>query len=65
MESISKMILLAARDDGLLITIDGVPHLKEMSAKQYFDLSLQCQKAGLEAYRREEDAEHRANNTKV
>jgi len=54
MEPVDKMILLAARDDGLLITIDGVCHYKHMTSKQYFDLAQQCLKAGLQVQRTEE-----------
>lgn len=53
MEPIDKIILLAARDDGLLITIDGVSHMKEMSVMQYFELARQCQDAGLQLMRRQ------------
>lgn len=48
-----KMVLLAARDDGLLITIDGVSHMKEMTVTQYFELARQCQEAGLYMLRRQ------------
>lgn len=47
------MVLLAARDDGLLITIDGVSHMKEMTVQQYFELARQCQEAGLLLLRRQ------------
>jgi hypothetical protein len=53
MEQPDKIILLAARDDGLLITIDGVSHLKEMSVERYFELARQCQEAGLLLMRRQ------------
>jgi hypothetical protein len=57
MEPVDKMILLAARDDGLLITIDGVCHYKHMTSKQYFDLAQQCLKAGLSVQRWEEEVD--------
>lgn len=63
MEPVSKMILLAARDDGLLISIDGVCHFKDMTSKQYFELAQQCQKAGLEVLRREESVTSTATYT--
>ena len=57
----SKIILLAARDDGLLITIDGVSHLKEMNTRRYFELAREFQEAGLAILRREEHG--RSNKT--
>ena len=55
MEPVDKIILLAARDDGLLITIDGVCYYKYMTSKKYFDLAHQCLEAGLTVQRREEE----------
>ena len=60
MEPTEERILLAARDDGLLISIDGVCNYKRMTSKQYFELSLECQKAGLKVLRREQSVSRTA-----
>ena len=60
MEPIEERILLAARDDGLLISIDGACSYKHMTSKQYFELSLECQKAGLKVLRREQSVTNTA-----
>jgi hypothetical protein len=63
MEPVAQQILLVARDDGLLISIDGACNYKHMTAKQYFELAVECQKAGLDILRRESNVARRAGHS--
>lgn len=54
MTSRSKLILVVPRPEGVLVSIDGVSHYKDMTANQLFWMAERFLKAGLEASREEE-----------
>ncbi len=53
-KSHSKTILVVPRPDGLLVSIDGVSHYRDMDATQLLWMAERFLKAGLEAKREEE-----------
>jgi hypothetical protein len=53
MKSRSKTILVVPRPDGLLVSIDGVSHYRDMDATQLLWMAERFLKAGLEASREE------------
>ena len=57
MTSHSKSILVVPRPDGLLVSIDGVSHYRDMDATQLLWMAERFLKAGLEAQREEKKAE--------
>ena len=52
----SKTILVVPRPDGLLVSIDGVSHYKDMDSTQLLWMAERFLKAGLEAQREEKKA---------
>ena len=44
----SKQVLIAVRPDGLLVTVDGVSHMKEMTEIMYIHLAQDCLRASIE-----------------
>ena len=46
--------LIIPRNDGVVVSLDGVCHVKQMDATQMLDLALRCLNAGLEMKRNEE-----------
>jgi len=48
--------LIIPRNDGVVVSLDGVCHVKQMDATQMLDLALRCLNAGLEMKREEEKA---------
>ena len=44
----SDLILVVARPDGLLISVDGVTHLKKMETWQFVNMAADCLRAANE-----------------
>lgn len=57
MTSHSKTILVVPRPDGLLVSIDGVSHYRDMDSTQLLWMAGRFLHAGLEAQREEKKAE--------
>lgn len=55
MTSHSKLILVVPRPEGVLVSIDGVSHYKDMTAHQLLWMAERFLRAGLEASREEEE----------
>lgn len=51
---VEPTFLIIPRNDGVIVSIDGVLRTKEMNATQMLNLALQCLNAGLEMKRNEE-----------
>ena len=45
---VAPTFLIIPRNDGVIVSIDGVLRTKEMNATQMLNLALQCLNAGLE-----------------
>jgi len=58
MTSHSKSVLVVPRPDGLLVSIDGVSHYRDMNSTQLLWMAERFLKAGLEAQREEKRAEN-------
>ena len=52
----SKIVLIVPRPDGVLVSIDGVSHYKDMDSTQLLWMAERFLKAGLEAQREEKKA---------
>ena len=48
--------MIIPRNDGVVVSLDGVCHVKQMDSTQMLDLALRCLNAGLEMKREEEKA---------
>lgn len=51
---VEPTFLIIPRSDGVVVSLDGVCHVKQMDATQMLDLALRCLNAGLEMKRNEE-----------
>ena len=51
---VEPTFLIIPRNDGVVVSLDGVCHVKQMDATQMLDLALRCLNAGLEMKRNEE-----------
>ena len=51
---VKPTFLIIPRNDGVVVSLDGVCHVKQMDATQMLDLALRCLNAGLEMKRNEE-----------
>lgn len=51
---VQPTFLIIPRSDGVVVSLDGVCHVKQMDATQMLDLALRCLNAGLEMKRNEE-----------
>ena len=50
---VEPTFLIIPRSDGVVVSLDGVCHVKQMDATQMLDLALRCLNAGLEMKRNE------------
>ena len=57
MTSHSKLILVVPRPDGVVVSIEGVTHFRDMNSTQLFWMAERFLNAGLEAQREEQKAE--------
>jgi len=57
----SKTILVVPRPDGVLVSVDGVSHYKDMSSDQLLWMAERFLKVGLEARRAEKATEEEAH----
>ena len=51
---VEPTFLIIPRNDGVIVSIDGVLRTKEMNSTQMLNLALQCLNVGLEMKRNEE-----------
>ena len=51
---VGPTFLIIPRNDGVIVSIDGVLRTKEMNATEMLNLALQCLNVGLEMKRNEE-----------
>ena len=51
---VEPTFLIIPRNDGVVVSLDGVCHVKQMDATKMLDLALLCLNAGLEMKRNEE-----------
>lgn len=59
MTSHSKLILVVPRPDGMIVSIEGVTHFRDMNSTQLFWMAERFLNAGLEAQREEQKAENK------
>jgi len=59
MTSHSKLILVVPRPDGMVVSIEGVTHFRDMNSTQLFWMAERFLNAGLEAQREEQKTENK------
>ena len=59
MTSHSKLILVVPRPDGMVVSIEGVTHYRDMNSTQLLWMAGRFLHAGLEAQREEQKAENK------